>query len=200
MAGIGLEHLLHACVVSAFPGQPVAEVLGDMKVANRDGVRIAVRPLSHLSRCPRADAGQRAKDSIDFAAHPVTRIAIRPVTCPLNRPRGQGDRPNRPDAMGRDTRTMKVRIRYVAPSFRRWRDRHSAWSRTVSWLTESANQCLPSPAGLAPCDLLFDHRVHTGVERTPGPHEPPARCSTPRLQHLRMDRLEPLKPVARTKK
>lgn len=78
MASVGLEQLLHTCVVSALSGQPVAEVLGDMEVSHREGIRIAVRPLPHLGGGPRSYARQRSKNAISLTA--------RPVTGPLDRP------------------------------------------------------------------------------------------------------------------
>lgn len=78
MARVGLEQLLHTCVVSALSGQPVAEVLGDMEVSHRDGIRIAVRPLPHLGGRPGPNARQRPKNTISLTARPVTRPLDRP--------------------------------------------------------------------------------------------------------------------------
>ncbi len=94
-----------------------------------------------------------------------------------------------------DACPVEVGIGDIAPRGRcRWY-RHSARCRAVSWLAEAPDECLPRPAGLDSRDLLLDHRVQTRVQRTPAAHEPPARRSPPRLQHLRVDRFEALKIV-----
>jgi len=78
MAHVGLEQLLHACVVSTLSRQPVTEVLGNMEVPHRKGIRIAVRPLPHLGGRPRSYARKRPKNAISLAARPVTRPLDRP--------------------------------------------------------------------------------------------------------------------------
>ena len=53
-------------VVDRLPGQHVADVLGDVVVAEADRVGVAERPRAHLRTRPDADAGQRAQPAVEL--------------------------------------------------------------------------------------------------------------------------------------
>jgi len=107
MASVGLEQLMHPRLVAALPGQPEAEILGQMEVPHRQRIRVTVRALPNLGRRPRPHTRQCPQHPISFAAGDTGRR--------LDGTRGRRNRADRPDSVRGDPGTVEVSIRHMAP-------------------------------------------------------------------------------------
>jgi hypothetical protein len=61
---VRLEQLAQVVVVTLRAGQGIGHVSGDVVIAEADRVRVAMRALANLGRCPSSDTRQAAKRSI----------------------------------------------------------------------------------------------------------------------------------------